>query len=138
MSNSLQPHESQHSRPPCPSPTPGVHSNVHRVSDAIQPFHPLSSPSPPAFNPSQHQATIISPIFCMGLYSFSLSKPAIVNTTDQVSYATETSFLLVLVATSPRSPCQQDFLLRLLSLACRCYLLPGYSCCLLPLCVSLS
>ena len=27
MSNSLQPHESQHARPPCPSPTPGVHSN---------------------------------------------------------------------------------------------------------------
>ena len=25
--NSLQPHESQHARPPCPSPTPGVHSN---------------------------------------------------------------------------------------------------------------
>ena len=27
MSDSLQPHESQHARPPCPSPTPGVHSN---------------------------------------------------------------------------------------------------------------
>ena len=27
MSNSLRPHESQHARPPCPSPTPGVHSN---------------------------------------------------------------------------------------------------------------
>ena len=30
-------------------------THVHRVSDAIQPFHPLSSPSPPAFNLSQHQ-----------------------------------------------------------------------------------
>ena len=29
--------------------------HVHRVSDAIQPSHPLSSPSPPAPNPSQHQ-----------------------------------------------------------------------------------
>ena len=28
---------------------------VHWVGDAIQPFHPLSSPSPPAFNLSQHQ-----------------------------------------------------------------------------------
>ena len=28
----------------------------HRVSDAIQPSHPLSSPSPPAPNPSQHQS----------------------------------------------------------------------------------
>ena len=53
VSDSLQPHELQHARPPCPSPTPGVH--VHRVSDAIQPPHPLSSPSPPAPNPFQHQ-----------------------------------------------------------------------------------
>ena len=30
--------------------------HVHRVSDAIQPPHPLSSPSPPAPNPSQHQS----------------------------------------------------------------------------------
>ena len=29
---------------------------VHRVGDAIQPSHPLSSPSPPALNPSQHQS----------------------------------------------------------------------------------
>ena len=30
-------------------------THVHRVSDAIQPSHPLSSPSPPAPNPSQHK-----------------------------------------------------------------------------------
>ena len=30
-------------------------THVHRVSDAIQPSHPLSYPSPPALNPSQHQ-----------------------------------------------------------------------------------
>ena len=30
--------------------------HVHPVSDAIQPSHPLSSPSPPAPNPSQHQS----------------------------------------------------------------------------------
>ena len=30
-------------------------THVHRVSDAIQPSHPLSSPSPPAFNLCQHQ-----------------------------------------------------------------------------------
>ena len=30
VSDSLRPHESQHARPPCPSPTPGVHSDyVH-------------------------------------------------------------------------------------------------------------
>ena len=31
-------------------------THVHRVSDAIQPSHPLSSPSPPAPNPSQNQS----------------------------------------------------------------------------------
>ena len=31
-------------------------THVHRVSDAIQPSHPLSSPSPPSPNPSQHQS----------------------------------------------------------------------------------
>ena len=36
-------------------------THVHRVSDAIQPSHPLLSPSPPAPNPSQHQ----SPFQCV-------------------------------------------------------------------------
>ena len=31
-------------------------THVHRVSDAIEPSHPLLSPSPPALNPSQHQS----------------------------------------------------------------------------------
>ena len=63
MSDCLQPHESQHTRPLCPSPTPGVHPDscpssqwCHPASDAIQPSHPLLSPSPPAPNPSQHQS----------------------------------------------------------------------------------
>ena len=56
VSNSLWPHGLQHTWLPCPSPTPGNCSNsFHRVSDAIQPSHPLSSPSPHAFNLSQHQ-----------------------------------------------------------------------------------
>ena len=51
VSSSLQPHESQHARPPCPSPTPRVHPNpCPLIGDAIQPSHPLSSPSPPALN----------------------------------------------------------------------------------------
>ena len=32
VSDSLRPHESQHARPPCPSPTPGVHSDSHPSS----------------------------------------------------------------------------------------------------------
>ena len=56
VSDSLWPHESQHTRPPCPSPTPRVHSDSCPSSCyAIQPSHPLSSPSPPALNLSQHQ-----------------------------------------------------------------------------------
>ena len=38
-------------------------THVHRVGDAIQPSHPLSSPSPPAFNFSQHQG------LCQGVSS---------------------------------------------------------------------
>ena len=56
VSDSLRPHELQHSRPPCPSPTPeATQTHVHLVSDTIQPSHPLSSPSPPVLNFSQHQ-----------------------------------------------------------------------------------
>ena len=50
VSDSLWPHRLQFTKPPCPSPT-----HVHWVDDAIQPSHPLSSPSPPAFNLFQHQ-----------------------------------------------------------------------------------
>ena len=46
VSDSLRPHESQHARPPCPSPTPGVHSNLHpssrwchpAISSSVIPF----------------------------------------------------------------------------------------------------
>ena len=49
-------HGLQHSRLPCPSPSPGVaQTHAHWVSDALQPSYPLSPPSPPVFNPSQHQ-----------------------------------------------------------------------------------
>ena len=37
MSDSLWPHESQHSRPPCPSSTPGVHSDSHPSSQWCHP-----------------------------------------------------------------------------------------------------
>ena len=53
LSDSLQPHGLQHARPPCIPELAQTH--VHRGGDAIQPSHPLSSPSPPAFNLSQHQ-----------------------------------------------------------------------------------
>ena len=57
VSDSLWAHGLQHARLPCPSPSPGacsVQTHVHRIGDAIQSL-PLSSPSPSAFNLSQHQ-----------------------------------------------------------------------------------
>ena len=57
VSDSLWPHESQHARAPCPSPTPRVHPNSRPSSWwCIQSSHPLLSPSPPAPNPSKHQS----------------------------------------------------------------------------------
>ena len=56
VSDSLRPYELQHARLPCSSPSPGAYSNSCPLSwYAIQPSHSLSSPSPPAFNLSQHQ-----------------------------------------------------------------------------------
>ena len=56
VSDSLRPHESQHTRPPCPSPSPGVHSDSRPSS---QWCHPAISSSVVPFsscpNPSQHQ-----------------------------------------------------------------------------------
>ena len=57
MFDSLRPLGLQHTRPPCPLPLPEfTQTHVHWVGDAIQPSYPLSSPSPPAPNPSQHQS----------------------------------------------------------------------------------
>ena len=56
VSGSLWPHGPQHARPPCPSPTPGVHPNSCPWSRWCHPTISSSvSPSPPAFNLSQHQ-----------------------------------------------------------------------------------
>ena len=57
VSSSLRPHGLQHARLPCPSPTCGACSTpTHQVGNAIQLSHPLLSPSPSAFNLSQHQS----------------------------------------------------------------------------------
>ena len=59
VSDSLQPHESQYARPPCPSPTPGVHSNSRpssrwchpAISSSVVPFSscPQSLPASESF-----------------------------------------------------------------------------------------
>ena len=56
MSDSLQSHGLQHTNILCPSLSPEACSNTCPLSRyAIQPSHPLSSPSPPTFNLSQHR-----------------------------------------------------------------------------------
>ena len=87
MSDSLQPHESQHARPPCPSPTPGGHSNscalsqwCHpAISSSVVPFssYPQSLPSSGSFPMSQ--------LFAWGGQSIGVSASASVlpmNTQD--------------------------------------------------------
>ena len=64
MSDSLQPHELQHARPPCPSPTPGVHPNSHPlslwcypdISSSVVPFFSCTQSLPESgyFSMSQH------------------------------------------------------------------------------------
>ena len=64
VSNSLRPHELQHTRPPCPSPTPGIHSNscpssrcCHPViSPSVIPF--FSCPQIPPASVSSNQSTL--------------------------------------------------------------------------------
>ena len=63
VSGSLQPHESQHARPPCPSPTPGVHADSRpssqwchpAISSSAVPFSscPQSLPASRSFPVSQ-------------------------------------------------------------------------------------
>ena len=78
VSDSLRPHESQHTRPPCPSPTPGVHSDscpssqwCHpAISSSVVPFSscPQSLPASESFPVSQLFALSISiPRFCLDI-----------------------------------------------------------------------
>ena len=64
MSDSLPPHESQHTRPPCPSPTPGVHSDSRpssqwchpAISSSVVPL-PLLPPIPPSIRVFSNEST---------------------------------------------------------------------------------
>ena len=63
VSNSLRPHESEHARPPCPTPTPGIHLDCHpssqwchpAISSSVVPFSscPQSLPASESFPMSQ-------------------------------------------------------------------------------------
>ena len=67
VSDSLRPHESQHARPPCPSPSPGVHSDSRplsrwchpTISSSVVPFSycPQSFPASESFQMNQFFAS---------------------------------------------------------------------------------
>ena len=65
MSDSLRPHESQHARPPCPSPTPGVHPKLMSI-ESVMPSnhlilcHPLLllPPIPPSIRVFSNESTL--------------------------------------------------------------------------------
>ena len=74
VSNSLRPHEPQHARLPCPSPTPGVHSNSHPSSRW---YHPAISSSVVPFSCPQSlpasESFLVSQLFAWGGQSRSFS-----------------------------------------------------------------
>ena len=79
VSDSLWPHESQHTRPPCPSPTPGVHSNLcpssrwchPTISSSVIPFS-----SCPQFLPAS-ESFPVSQLFAWGGQSTGVSALAL-------------------------------------------------------------
>ena len=65
VSDSLWPHESQHARPPCPSPTPGVHSDSRPIESVMPSSHLilcrpllLLPPIPPSIRVFSNESTL--------------------------------------------------------------------------------
>ena len=83
VSDSLQPHELQHARPPCPSPTSGVHSNSSpsnwwchpAISSSVVPFSfcPQSLPIPPSIRVFSNESTLCMRWPKYWSFSFSIS-----------------------------------------------------------------
>ena len=77
VSDSLQPHESQHARPPCPSPTPRVHSESHpssqwchpAISSSVIPFSSCPQSLPASVFSNESTLRMRWPTY----YSFSFS-----------------------------------------------------------------
>ena len=91
MSDSLRPYELQHARPPCPSPTPGVHSHSRpssqwchpAISSSVIPFSscPQSLPASESFPMSQ--------LFAWGgqILEFQLQHQSVMNTQNRFALA---------------------------------------------------
>ena len=89
VSDSLRPHESQHARPPCPSPTRGVHSDSHpssqwchpAISSSVVPFSSCSQSLPAS------ESFPMSQLFASGGQSTGVSTTSVLpmNTQDWFS-----------------------------------------------------
>ena len=90
MSNSLQPMDYSTPGFPVHHQLPELaQTHVHWISDAIQPSHFLSSPSPPAFNLAQHHSLPMSQFFTSGGQNIGISASASVlpmNIQDLTSF----------------------------------------------------
>ena len=77
VSDSLRPHESQHARPPCPSPTPGVHWDSHPLSQWCHLIlcRPLLflPPIPPSIRVFSNESTLLMRWLKYWSFSFSIS-----------------------------------------------------------------
>ena len=78
VSDSLQPHKLQHARPPCPSPTPGVHSKLMSIESVMPSSHLilcrpllLLPPIPPRIRVFPNESTLH--IRCPKYWSFNFS-----------------------------------------------------------------
>ena len=108
MSDSLRPHELQHARPPCPSPTPGVYSNscsssrwCHpAISSSVVPFSscPHSLPASGSFPVSQ----LIRPYNSTSKYLPKRSKWRYMSTQDTCPYRHRNNLLGRKLGTSKR------------------------------------
>ena len=99
VSNSLQPYTLQHARLPCPAPPPRACSSSCPLSQwCIQQSCPLLSPSPPAFNLSQHQ----------GLFQWVVSSHQVAQVLElqhqSFQWIFRVDFLLDWLVWSPSSP----------------------------------
>jgi len=79
VSDSLRPHESQHARPPCPSPSPGVHSNLS-IKSVMSSSHLilcrplfLLPPIPPRIRVFSNESTLCMRWPKYWCFSFSIS-----------------------------------------------------------------
>ena len=83
MSDSLQPHESQHARPPCPSPSPRVHADSTSIESVMPSSHLilgrpllLLPPVPPSIRVFSSESTLLMSWPKYWSFSFSITHPA--------------------------------------------------------------